>query len=224
MARGAKKPVSKFSSCSRLFTHGYFLFHMGGGMGTLQQGELIEGFRTVHEDIILLSYVTYMSELLERCVEEKQPNLPLYNFFLKIVQCLSEQHDPDVLLQIYEVKMLSQLGISPELSRCNHCGTSEGLFSFSLQEGGLLCQHCQHLDQYAVAVSSTVSKLLRLYQMIDINRLGTISVTAETKKEIRILLDLYYDRNAGLHLKSKRFLQQIDEMQALIQLPNKNKE
>ena len=41
------------------------------------------------------------------------------------------------------------------------------------------------------------------------DHLGTIKVKDETKKEIRVVLDMIYDESVGIKLKSKRFIDQM---------------
>ena len=55
-------------------------------------------------------------------------------------------------------------------------------------------------------------KLLRLFYYFDLNRLGKISVKDETKKELKKVIDAYYDEYSGLSLNSKRFLSQLDNL------------
>ena len=45
MARGAKKPNSRLSAITQLFTYGYFLLQNGRGLGSMQQGEIITPLR-----------------------------------------------------------------------------------------------------------------------------------------------------------------------------------
>ncbi len=212
MARGVRKQQSKFAGAAQLFNHGYFLFHIGSGMGTLQQAEVINGFRHIREDIFRTSYVTYMAELLDRAIEEKQASSSLYALFLGLLNYIDEGYDEEVLVNIFEVKMLSHLGITPELNRCVNCGATEGHFAFSIQEGGLICHHCVSEDRYVMPVSVTVIKLLRLFQHIDIRRLGEVTISPDTKLELRTLINIYYDRNSGLQLKSKKFLEQVNSL------------
>ncbi len=216
MARGARKQQSKFAGASQLFNYGFFLFHIGNGMGTLQQAEVMNGFRHIREDIFKTSYVTYMAELLERATEEKQASSSLFALFSGLLNYIDEGYDEEVLVNIFEVKILSLLGITPELNRCVNCGVTEGHFAFSIQEGGLICQRCAYEDKYVMPVSVTVIKLLRLFQHIDISRLGEITLSPDTKKELRTLIDVYYERNSGLLLKSKKFLEQVSSLRDVL--------
>lgn len=216
MARGAKKPLSKLTGITQMFHHGIYLFHAGSGMGTLQQGESIRRYRKIHEDIFLTAYTTFMAELLDRVTEEKQKNGPLFELFERLLQYLNDGYDPEIILNIFELKMLSILGIGPELNRCVSCGESEGTFFFSTQEGGLICHRCVEQDRYALTISPNAAKIMRLLYLVDANRLGNISISEQTKQEIRVLIDQYYDKNSGLHLKSKKFLQQMESMKLVI--------
>jgi len=72
MARGAKKPNSRLSSVTQLFTHGYFLVQRGSGLGSLQQGEIATSLRSIGEDIFLTAYASYIVELTDKCTDEKK--------------------------------------------------------------------------------------------------------------------------------------------------------
>lgn len=216
MARGSKKPLSKLTGITQLFQHGFFLFHAGSGMGTLQQGESIRFYRYILEDIYLTAYVTYMAELLDRSTEEKQKNTYLFDLFEKLLQYLNDGYDAEIILNIFELKILSILGIAPELGRCICCGECEGNFKFSTKEGGLICHRCNEQDDYALSISTNAAKIMRMLSLIEINRLGNISISEHTKLEMRELIDHYFEKNSGLHLRSKKFLKQMESMKLVI--------
>jgi DNA repair protein RecO (recombination protein O) len=51
-----------------------------------------------------------------------------------------------------------------------------------------------------------------LFYYIDMKRLGSISVKEETKKQLKQVIDGYYEEYSGLYLKTKRFLNQIENL------------
>ena len=212
MARGAKKPSSRLSGISQLFTYGYFLMQTGRGLGTVQQGEMISSLRSIREDIFKTAYASYIVELLDKATEEKQPNPYLFELLYQSLNYIHEGLDMDIVANIFEMKMLAVLGLYPEMNRCSVCGSAEGEFSFSIRENGLLCHRCFDRDPYRLPMTQAAIKLLRLFYLFDINRLGKISVKPETKKEIRHAISLYYDEYSGLALKSKRFLDQLGRL------------
>ncbi|EHZ3605219.1 DNA repair protein RecO, partial [Listeria monocytogenes] len=102
VARGAKKTKSRLAAVTQLFTNGYFTFFGGNGLGTLQQGEVIETFSSIQQDIFMTAYATYVCELLDKATEERQPNPYLYELTFQILRDIDEGYDPQILTQIYE--------------------------------------------------------------------------------------------------------------------------
>jgi DNA repair protein RecO (recombination protein O) len=209
MARGAKKPNSRLSSITQLFTHGYFLIQRGTGLGSLQQGETVSSIRSIGEDIFLTAYASYIVELTDKCTEEKKPNPYHFELLLQTLHYMNEGYDPDILMNIYEMKMLNVLGLYPILNQCSVCGSTDGHFSFSIREGGFICHRCLDKDPYHLKITPAAVKLLRLFYYFDLSRLGSISVKDETKAELKKVISAYYDEYSGLHLKSKKFLQSM---------------
>lgn len=216
MARGAKKPNSRLSAVSQLFTHGYFLLQKGSGLGSLQQGEMISSMRSIGEDIFLTAYASYIVELTDKCTEDHKPNPFHFELLYQTLNYMNEGYEPDILMNIYEMKMLNVMGLYPILNQCSVCGSADGHFSFSIREGGFICHRCLHKDPYHFKLSPAAVKLLRLFYHIDLTRLGNISVKQETKDELKKVITAYYEEYSGLHLKTKKFLNSMDQFRNLL--------
>ncbi|MBW8348146.1 DNA repair protein RecO [Bacillus sp. IITD106] len=210
MARGAKKTNSRLASSTQLFTYGYFMIHGNRGIGTMQQAELISSLKGIREDIFKTAYASYIAELMDKGTGEQERNPFLFELLRQTLQYINDDYDPDIITNIFEMKMLNVLGLYPEMNQCAICGNTEAQFGFSIKENGLICHLCFDKDPHFFPLSQTTVKLLRLFYFFDINRLGSISVKPETKKELKDVISLYYDEYSGLQLKSKRFLDQLD--------------
>lgn len=211
MARGAKKPRSRFASSSQLFIYGSFVYQRSKGIGTLNQADIIDSFREIRSDLMLTAYAANMVELLDKLTEDHESNPYLYEILYQLLHHLDEGEDGEVLLRIFETKMLSFSGSTPTLHQCSRCGNSELPFMFSLKFGGSLCRRCLTEDPYHIKVSPSAMKLLRLFQQLNPTRIGHISVKEETKKELKEVLEMYYQEFVGVYLKSKRFLDQMEQ-------------
>nr|WP_249365501.1 DNA repair protein RecO [Cytobacillus citreus] len=209
MARGAKKPNSRLAAVTQLFTYGYFLIQKGNGLGTLQQGEMISSMRSIREDIFLTAYASYIVDLTDKGTDDRKPNPFLFELVHQTLNLINEGYDAEILVNIFEMKMLNSLGLYPVLNQCAICGSTDGHYSFSIREGGLLCHRCFEKDPYHFKISSATVKLLRLFYFFDLSRLGNISVKAETKAELKRVITAYYDEYSGLNLKTKKFLNQM---------------
>lgn len=211
MARGAKKPKSRMTSITQPFVQASYLVQMGSNMGTLHQGEVVQSFRAIREDIEKAAYASYMAELTDKLIEQNEPDPFLYEQFLLTLEWMGEGKDLDILLYMYELKMYKKGGFAPQLMQCVNCGQQQNPpFSFSIIEGGVLCKRCSHIDPESVTLSEKLHKILQMCLHVDIQRVGNISVKQETKEQVRNILDLYYERYGGYFLKSKKFLNQLD--------------
>ncbi|MDQ0339646.1 DNA repair protein RecO (recombination protein O) [Caldalkalibacillus uzonensis] len=211
MARGAKKPKSRLSSIAQLFTHGQYLFFRGSPrtMGTLSQGEILDSFRELRQDLVKTAYAAYMAELVDKLIDEEEVPPALFPLLTTVFQHLNEGKDPEILARLFELKILVMAGYKPEVDRCVVCHGTEGSFSFSVQEGGYLCQRCQHADPQALHLQTNTLKLMRFLYHFDPFRLGRINVKPETKKELCQAMWLFMDQHTPLRLKSRKFLEQM---------------
>lgn len=212
MARGAKKTRSRLSSLCQPFTHGHYLFFLANpkSMGTLSQGEIINPFRYLRSNLTQTAYAAYFAELVDRLTDDGEKNEYLFDLILTMYRYLEEEKDPDILARIFELKMLTIGGYRPQLNQCLGCGNQESRFTFSVKEGGFLCQDCQHLDPKSLVLSPASIKLLRLFYYLDHQRLGKIDVKESTKQELRTALWRFMDHHTPLVLKSRAFLEQMD--------------
>lgn len=212
VARGAKKPNSRLASVSQPFTYGYFLCSTNKGLATAQQGEIIELFRSITEDLFLTAYASYIVELLDKSTDERVNNPYLFELLYQTLKYIDEGYDPQIMKNIFEMKMLPVLGLRPNFEHCVSCKSPEGPFVFSIKEAGLLCHRCIEHDPHHLKLNGTTIRLLRLFSFFDLNRLGSINVKETTKSELETCISAYYEEYSGLYLKTKRFLQQLDKL------------
>lgn len=215
MARGAKKAKSRIAAVSQLFTHGYYLCKAGPGsrMPDLSQGDVVNSFKAMRLDLNATAYAAYMAELLDRLTHEREANPYLFQLLVHMLQYLNEGRDAEILCRIFETKMLQVAGISPQLSCCVMCGEQREPYVFSIGQGGLLCPACAASDPYAIAVTPPTWKMLRLFQVFDVERLGEIEVKQATRTQLKHVLRSYMDEHLDLRLKSRSFLEQLERMQ-----------
>jgi DNA repair protein RecO (recombination protein O) len=213
IARGAKKPKSRMAAITQPFIHGEFLIQIGSGLGTIQQGDLINSFRSIREDIIKTAYASYISELTDKLTDANQPDPYHFQQLVYTYDWIAKEKDPEILTIIYELKMFKKGGFAPTVHACINCGRSEGAFFFSVFEGGILCSKCAYLDQNAVSLSENLVKLLRVFLQVDMARIGEISIKKENKQLLQQLIENYYDKYGGYYIRSKRFLKQLDMLQ-----------
>ncbi|BAH43045.1 MULTISPECIES: DNA repair protein RecO [Bacillales] len=219
MARGAKKTKSRLAAVSQLFSHSYYLCKAGPGTGMpdLSQGDMLDSFRDMRQSLTATAYAAYIAELLDRLTQEREPNPYLFQLLLHTFRHLDEGRDAEILCRIFETKMLIVAGISPQLTACANCGEQREPYAISVGQGGLLCPVCLPSDPYAMAVTPSTWKLLRLFQVFDLERLGDIEVKPATRNQLKHVLRSFMDEYLDLRLKSRSFLEQLERMERMTQ-------
>ncbi|AQQ52971.1 DNA repair protein RecO [Planococcus lenghuensis] len=210
MARGAKKPASRLASVTQPFTHGTYSVYKGKGMGTLQNGDRLESFRHMREDILATAYVSYITELIDRLTEQDEPQPIIYEILYQALRAIEEEYDPEAIALFVEWKMLPVAGLTPTLHQCANCGETEGEFAFSFQELGFLCHRCFHVDPYIIRLSPALIKVIRMLYSVPIERVGSLTLKKESKQLLKTIIRTVYEEQAGIRLKSRQFLEQLE--------------
>lgn len=224
MARGAKKPRSRLASISQTFMHGIFIVQRSSGIGTLQQGELINSMRHIQTDILQLTYASYIVEMVDRLIEEGNPQPFPYEVLKQALYAIEDEHDPEAIALFVDWKFLPYAGVRPILHQCASCGAVEGEFAFSFSQGGFLCHRCFHVDPYIIRLSPTQLKLIRMFATIPIEKIGKLELKRETKHFIKKIVTTIYEEQTGMRLKSRSFIEQLEKSEALYSLQKDNKD
>lgn len=211
MARGAKKVRSRFSSLAQPFTHAEFVIFRSSSrsMGTINSGELIQSHQRLREDLFLSAYAAYMAELTNRLLEDGEHVPGLFEQLLAAFQALEEGKDAAVITHVYEMNMLAIAGFMPQLQQCVLCGSSDHLTALSAEHGGSVCRICRAKVPQAMEAPPAVLKLLRIFQQLDLRRLGNVQVSQATKDGLQSFIRAYMDVHLGVRWKSRDFLDQL---------------
>ncbi|MCD8209717.1 MAG: DNA repair protein RecO [Coprobacillus sp.] len=85
--------------------------------------------------------ISFLGEVSSKILPPEEMHL----LFLPLKECLSllsGEVDYDLLSLIYLFIALSKSGYCFEVNQCVNCGSKEGIYDFSFDEGGLLCKDC----------------------------------------------------------------------------------
>lgn len=213
ICRGANKAKSQLSSLAQPFIKANFLIYISKGLSTVQQGEIIQSFRSIREDIMKTAYAAYLVELTTMLTEDRKTEKYLYNQLDLTLEWINNEDELMVPLFMLELKLFKRGGFAPIIDCCARCGNVNDLTSFSVREGGLLCSNCFHTDEYAVQLSPNVIKLLPIFMDVGLEQIGSIKMKKSNIQLLRKIFDNYYDSYGSYRLKSKRFLEQINRLE-----------
>lgn len=141
---GVKKSKSKAAASSQFLCYGDFDFYKGVGKDimTINNIDTIDGFYPVSEDIKKLSLCVYLADITYCILGMNNPDSRMLHLFLNSVYALAYRDEPmDKVKAVYELKMMSIGGYSPQLNACVSCGSNE-VYAFDLLKGGSVCRAC----------------------------------------------------------------------------------
>lgn len=210
MAKGAKKPKSRFHGVTQLLTYGEYVLFMGQQMGNLNHGEIEHHFVDIKKNIEKTAYAAYMAELIDRIQEAKEANPYLFKQFLSGLEQINSGKDEEMVAMMFEMKLLQTAGYRPHLHSCAICGNRENLNYFSIQHGGIICS--LHQEQESYLLDPGTVKVLKMFEQIDIQRLGNINVKSATRSQLKTIMKAFFDRHIGISLKSRHFIEQMKNL------------
>jgi len=206
IAKGAKRPKSPFFAVTNKFTYGIFnIMYKENGLSKLVDADILKDYRNIKKDIIKISYVTYLTELITK-VHQHEQNKNIYDLYISSLNKINEGKNPLVICDIMKLKLLDYLGIKPVIDRCVDCKDTNNIITISSYRGGYVCKNCLRNDKI---VSPKTISIIRMLYYVDIEKINKLEITKEIKKEIDEFVNDYYDRYSGIYLKSKILLDSI---------------
>ncbi|MGB9521346.1 MAG: DNA repair protein RecO, partial [Anaerolineales bacterium] len=194
IAKGVRKLRSRKSGHLEPFSQVNLLLARGKDLPIITQVETIESFSALREDLHLLSYASYIVELVDRFTIEEEPNLEVYNLIVHTYQRLSKGAEAGFEARYFDLQFLNAMGFRPELIECVVCREKiqpeDQYFSFEL--GGVVCPACSQKIASATALSMETLKYLRHLQRSPYTEARKAHISPMRLAEMESILQRYY--------------------------------
>ena len=205
IAKGCKTLKSSLRSvCEKLTFATFTIYYKKDKLSILSEASVINNFSNIKKDIEKISYASFLIDLTSQVYKQNSDN-EIYDILISALVKINDNFNPLVITNIVELKYLEYLGVMPKLDGCTICG-SKNVVTLSSDKGGYLCSKCRINEPI---ISDKAIKLVRMYTLVDINKISKLDINKDVIKEVNDFIDDYYDRYTGLYLKSKSFLKNI---------------
>jgi len=202
LSKGCRNMKSKLRGVSNKMVYAEFTIkYKETGLSTLIEGNYINSFKNIFNDIRKANYSFYLINLVEQVLNQNNNKDIFYlleNGLIKINDGLS----PELISNIVELKLLKYLGVSLNLFSCIKCGSIDKIFNLDIDNGGVVCCNCY---QDGFVFNMKTIKLLQILEKIDLSKLSSLEIIDnDVFLELDDFLHEYYSTYTGLYLHDKK--------------------
>lgn len=211
IAKGARRARSKLAGASELLTYGRYFLAVGRDLDVITQTEIRESFPGIRKDLNRIAHSTYLVELVNALVEEREPNFDLFDTLLSSLYLLEAEVDPEIVARHFELQIMSIMGYRPHLDQCLRCGktpSGEGIM-FSPSLGGRACDECGPVPDDVVYLSGESAGALRKLLTAEPRSLKDLLVPPAVKEELAGAIRKYVRYRTDRELKSPEFIRAL---------------
>lgn len=224
-ANGVRRPTAMLSGCSQPFVFGRFTLYEGRESYTLQGVEPENFFAELRTDLEAVYYGVYFCEFAETVTREGLPaKEELKVLYRSLGALLKKSIGSELVRAIFELKMLSVGGISPQVYECVKCRKKEDLHWFSAKSGGCICKSCADklweeetpaegqnaglvIGERYLPVSCSTLYTMQYILATPIESLYTFTVTEDVLSQLKKILKEFTDLHIGRKFKSLEMLE-----------------
>lgn len=205
VAKGVRKPGSRFGGRLEPFSHVDLQLYEGRELDIVTQAELITPFHEVRADFLLSACGSAMAEAADRVAQERERSNALFLLLLDGFRALGRASEtpaaqPGTLLDAFLLRLASVAGYHPYLEACADCGQSGDHDVFSISQGGLLCGLCAPVE--AQRLDPGILGLLHRLSERDWDVLAAAEVEPRIRRATSSLVNSFLTYHLGRPLKS----------------------
>lgn len=221
--KNANRPNNTITTAILPFTEAVYVGEFRNeGLSFLNDSKEVTSFTHIQQDIFISAYATYILNLVDAAIEDVTYDPALYGFTHQALTYLNEGLDPEIITNIFEIQLLARFGFAFQWQHCTVCGETQGKFDFSSQYSGVLCERHWHLDdRRRYHADPRAIHFIRLFSSVSLDQIQRIELKEETKAAIRQTIDLLYEEFVGIHLKSKKFIDEMKNWETTMKLPQR---
>lgn len=216
VGKGVRRLKSKLGGQLELLSQITLTASIGRNLDIVTEAQTINGHRVLTQDLNKLSQAIYICELLDAVTVESLEIPDIYRLSVDVLHCLETASTPWLLVRHFEMRLLFELGFSPELNQCVDCGSilEAGDHLFNISYGGIVCPDCRINDRKAkVPVKLNGMKVLRVLQRSEkLDELDGIRISQETRRDVERLLTAHIRYVLERDLRSVEFVQKVSAL------------
>lgn len=208
-AKGVKKQNSKNASVAQTLCYADFCLSESSGRFYLNSAEPIRTFFTVSSDIEKFALASYFCEMTLYVATQERTNQEVLRLILNCLHFLTAGNRDSLLLKaIFELRLVSEIGLVPNLLGCCEClKYSDAQMLFDLRGGRLYCESCfGGRDLHGVEMlPERLLHYIRFIALTDMQKLFNLKVAGDYLPHLSNITESYAEIQLGKHFSTLDF-------------------
>ncbi len=212
IAKGIRKPTSRIGGSLEPFAELNVALARGRTFDVVTQVSVGHAWLRLRDDLESAATAWYLAELADRSLEERHAAEPLYALLRRAYELLDAGMAPGRVARWFEMHLLDELGVRPEVDRCVECDRvleSDERFRWVPSQGGVVCERCPGLAHGRTGLSLEGLKLLKAYQRLDIEALAGLRLSTGVESEVETALRDFVRHVLEREARSLAFLDEV---------------
>lgn len=161
-------------------------------------------------DLLKLTYSSYICELIDICAEEEKNNY-LYREFLTCLYLMNTNAiDYEILIRAFELKLLKATGYDINFNSCAICKKKITTSNYiSLSNFGGVCESCN--KEHGIYISKASYNALRFLKETPMDKVYRLNASKDMKDEMSNITSFIISSNYVKKPKSLEMLKFIKE-------------
>lgn len=208
---GARYQKSVNGRLLQAFAEMHLEVQTGSRIDRLRTAELVTYPKAL--DMQQMAYAAVATELVSSLTEDREPQEQIYDLLKHTLELLRHRN-PRIVVLAFAIKLLSLVGLAPQLEACVQCGTvieQEKESWFSPLQGGAVCYEChkRHLEDSSLHCDSSTRELWRSLLFLNMEQPESFTIKGLALMELEKMLFKFIYFQLDKELKSLQFLAQL---------------
>jgi len=212
IAKGVRRTTSRLGGSLEPFAELTVALARGRTFDVVTQVSVGHAWLHLRDDLESTATAWYLAELADRSLEERHAAEPLYALLRRAYELLDAGMAPGRVARWYEMHLLDELGVRPEVDRCVECDRmleAEERFRWVPPLGGVVCQRCPGPPHDRSGLSLEALKLIKAYQRLDIEAIAGLRLASATEQEVEAALREFVRQALERDARSLAFLDEV---------------